>query len=292
MEFAKGIDPNLLGSATDEMLVLLVEKQNRSLKFERNTRSRSAGRRNSVPESVRRYLAGGEMSDAVLDFLIRSASSRQKSFTYFAPKGRQARSPGLRLALRNMHDAAAKLHWTAREFIYQGFLTSENQLAVSADLVLDSTLLEVKMTKDGNHHTEHLAQLFAYYLTSQAPIRKPHHRRIDELGIYYARHGVLTKQPTASLLQIPTHQLKRVAFDFLVEFAFWRDSRRLACLQSGPAESLADVSFNDTLRLVYPRPDWLASHFEAEKSSVRRGGQGTTGRIPIPVDFLLDGEGG
>jgi hypothetical protein len=290
VEFPSACDPNILGAAFDQLLLFVVERQSKSLKFEHPLLRSLPDRRCSEARNIKRYMTSGELSNGLLDYLVRSAVAHQKSYSIKHGRGKTIPFIEFQTALKSLHDIAIRLDWSAKQLLYHGFLTSLSNFAVRADLILDDTLVEVKCTKDAQHHSEHVAQLLAYYLVSQSPTRKPCEFQIDELAIYYARHGVLVKRAVASLLRFPKKHLKRVAFDFLVGFEFWREYGRLTEVSAGRMSKFSDTSFNQTLKAVYPRPDWLAARLESEAARVQKANAATrqSNRILIPDGFLVE----
>ena len=184
--------------------------------------------------------------------------------------------------------------WNGRPSIsfFTTIFSSQPLVTVAkADLILDETLFEIKTTRDARCHAEHVAQLLAYYLTSQSPVRKRDTLAINELAIYYARHGFFVKYPIFDLMRFPPRLLVKVAFDFLAEFEFWRICRTLSGLSATQTKALRDASFNETLKSVYPRPAWLLAVLELKsipspliflvrpKTRIRR--------INVPIGFLI-----
>jgi CRISPR/Cas system-associated exonuclease Cas4 (RecB family) len=232
----------------------------------------------------------GELSDGLLDYLVRSAVAHQKSYSIKHGRGKKIPFIEFQTALKALHTIAIRLDWSAKRLLYHGFLTSLSNFAVRADLIVDDTLVEVKTTKDAQHHSEHVAQLLAYYLVSQSPTRKPCEFQVEELAIYYARHGVFVKRAVAPLLRFPRKHLKRVAFNFLVGFEVWRDYGRLTDVSAERMSKFSDTSFNQTLKAVYPRPDWLAARLEMEAARVQNANAANrrSNKILIPDGFLVD----
>jgi hypothetical protein len=70
-----------------------------------------------------------------------------------------------------------------------------------ADLIIDDTLVEIKVTKDLSLKRVHLNQLIGYYVLSLIGDRdkKLISPPLKYIGIYFARHGVLWKIPISSL---------------------------------------------------------------------------------------------
>ena len=290
VEFPSVCDPNILGASFDQLLLFLVGRQSKGVEFEHPLLRVLPDRRCSEARNIKHYLTGGQLSAGLLDYLVRSAVVHQKSCSNKRGRGKAMPFIEYREALEALHELAMHLDWSAKRFLYPGHLASISNFAVRADLIVDDMLVEVKATKDAQHHSEHVAQLLAYYLVSQSPTRKPHEFQIDELAIYYARHGTLVRQAVGPLLRFPKGHLKRVAFDFLVGFEFWRDYGRSEDAAAKRMSELSDASFNQTLKTVYPRPDWLAVRLENEAAQIRKANsiRRQPHRIQIPDDFLVE----
>jgi hypothetical protein len=278
IQFPQFTDPNLLGAAVDLMLALLVERRNPQFRFDRPAVT-LPDRRTRAGKAIRAYMSGGEVSDEFLNLLIRCGARRQRSFSQLPTIRKPRPSDDLRVALRRVHDSASRFDWTVRQFLYRGFLTSSTLLSAEADLILDSTLVEVKTVKDIKHHQEHTSQLLAYYLVSQAPVVKQRDFRIDHLGIYYSRQGQFLKCPVSHLIRFPVARLKRCAFDYLVEFQFWRECPAPIGLSKSSTEHLRNLSLRQLLMEVSPSAPWIAE-------ALKRGPKSK--RITVPDSFLLD----
>lgn len=71
---------------------------------------------------------------------------------------------------------------------------SELVFGADADMVIDSTLIEIKVVKSNGLRREYLNQLLCYYILSLiGGIDGYGDSKIDSIGIYYARHGVFWK---------------------------------------------------------------------------------------------------
>jgi hypothetical protein len=69
-----------------------------------------------------------------------------------------------------------------------------------ADLIIDNTLIDIKATKNLKLDRDHLNQTLGYYILSLigGVNLKPYTRPIENIGIYYARHGELWTVPISS----------------------------------------------------------------------------------------------
>ena len=288
VELSSECNPNVLGVAFDQLLLFLLQRQSDGVEFEHPLFRVLPDRRCREARNIKHYLTSGKLSDELLDNLVQSAVAHQKS--YLPKRGRPKGISFIeyRTALKSLYDLAMRFSWSAKQFLYHGSLA--DFFAVSADFIMDDILVEVKTTKDAHRHSEHIAQLLAYYLVSQSPTRKSHEFQINELAIYYARHGECLRQPVAPLLRFPKKHLKRVAFDFLVGFQFWSDYGCLDGISTRQTREFSDASFNRMLKAVYPRPDWLTDIFEAEDSQNQKTGLTLrrSRRIQIPDDFLIE----
>jgi len=72
-------------------------------------------------------------------------------------------------------------------------------LNADADIILGNTLIDIKTVKDNTFSQSHLYQLGAYY----ALITKTKNIKIDNIGIYFSRHGQLMIYPTHEIFQSP-----------------------------------------------------------------------------------------
>jgi hypothetical protein len=291
VEFKSRLDSGVLGSAFDQFLQLLIERQNPAVDTGKNTWQRLADRRSSDARHIRAYLKEGTFSDPLLDFFVRSAHDRHKSFSLEKIRGRPASSPALRDALRSLHDIAARIEWSAKNQILRDwFLVASTAIPAKADLILDGTLFEIKTTKDFSHHAEHVAQLFAYFLVSQLPVRKHQELEIGSLAVYYARHGTIVKSSISNLILIRSDHVARAAFDFLVEFELWVHFRGAPGSTVSKTQVFRDAIFNRTLRHIHPRPAWLSTALEAHPSfpsfSLPLSARTRVSRIKVPDDFL------
>ena len=69
-----------------------------------------------------------------------------------------------------------------------------------ADLIIDNTLIDIKATKNLKLDRDHLNQTLGYYILSLigGVNLKPYARPIENIGIYFARHGELWTVPISS----------------------------------------------------------------------------------------------
>jgi hypothetical protein len=93
--------------------------------------------------------------------------------------------------------------FTAKEKCYLNPTFGTGSLLVGgadADLIIDNILIDIKVTKLLKLNREYLNQTLGYYILSLiggvngSPLCKP----IEYIGIYFARHGVLWKEPISS----------------------------------------------------------------------------------------------
>lgn len=66
-----------------------------------------------------------------------------------------------------------------------------------ADVILDDTLIDIKVTKHLKLERDYLNQIFGYYILALIGgiNLKPERKQIKNIGIYFARHGLLWKMP-------------------------------------------------------------------------------------------------
>jgi len=94
-------------------------------------------------------------------------------------------------------------HFTAKEKCYFNPTFGEGSMLVGgadADLIIDNTLIDIKATKHLKLDREHLNQVLGYYILSLigGVNDNPNDRPIEDIGLYFARHG--------ELWTIPLHQ--------------------------------------------------------------------------------------
>lgn len=70
-----------------------------------------------------------------------------------------------------------------------------------ADIILDDTLIEIKVTKELSLDRKHLNQLIGYYILAQIGSinNKVDGKLIKRVGIYFARHGALWTIPVLAI---------------------------------------------------------------------------------------------
>ena len=91
-------------------------------------------------------------------------------------------------------------NFTAKEKCYFNPTFGEGSMLVGgadADLIIDNTLIDIKATKHLKLERDHLNQVLGYYVLSLigGVNNKPKDRPIENLGIYFARHGELWTIP-------------------------------------------------------------------------------------------------
>jgi hypothetical protein len=223
--------------------------------------------------------------------LISLGNERQKVFKATGSRSKRVVRDGLKVELRLIHALASNLRWDIANYFYRGWLTDGRIFTAEADLLLDTVLIEVKTTEDDRRHAEHESQLFAYFLLSQAPARKLGPFAVDELGIYYARHGVLIKRQVSELARFPLNRVARVAFDFWVEFSRWRTRKSRGINQKPDAKFVNNHAMLDVAGELCPRPDWAAKALSNPYKEIksRNGSYVTPRQIMLPDNFLLEG---
>lgn len=177
------------------------------------------------------------------------------------------------------------LKWNIKDSFYQGWLTDGRVVTAQADLIIDTSLLEVKTVEDARKHDEHLSQLFCYFLLSQAPMRKLGAFKIDELGIYYARHGVLVKQSIPALVQFPLSRVTKIAFDFAVKFSQWRTRKELQREDS-------NYALWEVVKELNPKPAWVTKIVEKHSKNIQENFHSRKlpqiPKVNLPKNFLLE----
>lgn len=284
-DFAKDI----LGRAFEYLLKLLIERQNPDFEFETSFKRRFRDARTKEARQVKQYMESGEPTDDLLECLISLGKECQKAFKVSGTRSKRIVRDGLKAELRRIHSLALSQQWNIKRFFYQSWLTDGRVFTAQADLVLDSSLIELKTTEDARRHTEHASQLFAYYMLSQAPARNSGPFTIDELGIYYARHGVLIKRRIAELVRFPLNRACRVAFDFWMEFSRWRTRRLRGLDQKTDAKLINNYAMLDIVDELCPRPDWAAKALSNRYKKIKSGSgcYFTPRQIAVPKNFLL-----
>jgi hypothetical protein len=130
VEFPPSCNPNILGAAFDQLLLFLVVRQSKSLKFEHPLLRSLRDRRCSEAQNIKRYLTSGILTDGLLDYLVRSAAAHQKSYSNKRGRGKMIPFVEFRSALKALHDIASRLDWSAKRLQHHGFLTSLSNFAV------------------------------------------------------------------------------------------------------------------------------------------------------------------
>jgi hypothetical protein len=279
-------DKNVLGRAVEYLLQLLIERQNQNFEFGFPLKRHFGDSRTKEAKEIKSYFASGELTDRLLDCLISLGRKRQKAFQTARSKSKSDTKDGLKIELRRIHQLASVLKWNLRDSFYQGWLTDGRVVAAQADMIIDTSLLEVKTVEDARKHDEHLSQLFCYFLLSQAPMRKLGAFKIDELGIYYARHGVLVKQSVPALVRFPLRRAARVAFDFAVQFSQWRTRRMLQREDN-------NYAIWEVVQELNPRPAWVTKMVEKHSKIVQENFHSKkfmhiqTPKVNLTKNFLL-----
>ena len=279
-------DKNILGRAVEYLLQLLIERQNQNFEFGFPLKRHFGDSRTKEAKEIKKYFASGELTDRLLGCLISLGKKRQKAFQRVPSKSKRDDKDGLKAELRRIHQLGSVLKWNVKDSFYQGWLTDGRVVTAQADLIIDTSLLEVKTVEDARKHDEHLSQLFCYFLLSQAPMRKSGAFKIDELGIYYARHGVLVKQSIPALVQFPLSRVTKIAFDFAVKFSQWRTRKELQ-------QEDNNYAMWQIVQELYPRPAWVAKIVERHRKKMQENFFSRKPmRIPkviLPKNFLLGG---
>jgi len=285
-DFAKDV----LGRAFEYLLQLLIERQNPEFEFEFPFSRRFRDARTKEARDVKRYMESGEPTDDLLDCLISLGNERQKVFKASGSRSKRVVRDGLKTELRRIHALASNFRWDIANYFYRGWLTDGRIFTAEADLLLDTALIEVKAAEDARRHAEHESQIFAYFLLSQAPAHKSGPFAVDELGIYYARHGVLIRQRVTELVRFPLNRVTRVAFDFWVEFSRWRTRKSRGEDQKSDANLLNNYAMLDVVGELWPRPEWAAKALSNPYKEIksRSGSYVTPRQILLPHDFLLE----
>jgi hypothetical protein len=202
----ENIPANLLGATFDYLLLLLIERCNPNFTFQSSFSENFKDGRSRLGKALKEYFKTGTLSDLLVDELLSYGEAHQKSFQKPLRRNKFIISDSLRSELRRMHLLAAKIDWDIKKSFQQGWLRSGHLMNARPDLVLDNKLFEVKSVKDAKHHDEYLSQLFSYYIISQSS-REQHLMSLDEVGLYYARHGVLTKSKISEAIRFPLAHL-------------------------------------------------------------------------------------
>jgi len=284
----KNINKAVLGRGFEIVLQLEIERQNPNFAFQTPIRHQFTNFRAKRIREYNQYRQSGQITDAFLEYIISIASKRQQSFLLFDSGTKPTVASALKTELRRIHELAAKLNWLISNSFFSGSLAG-GFVAAEADLILDSTLIEIKTTEDAARHNEHLSQLFGYYLISQAPIRSSKVIVVEELGIYYARHGHMIKQRVTNFAKFPQHKLKRAAFDFMLAFSNW-SARKLGEANHDTNESrLKRQALVAVLQQMPAEYEWARKTLLEHYNEVRnmRTKTGSLRDISVPKDFLL-----
>ena len=280
----KEVNKAVLGRALELALQLVIQRQNRNFDFEISFERGKPDFRTKKGRESKYYLDSGELTGTLLSRVIDLANKQQKSFLVERSRSKFRATDALKEELQRVHDVASKLDWSIKKLFFQGRISS-GFVAANADLILDRCLIETKTTQDAKRHSEHLSQLFTYYLLSQAPVRRSRSFEIDQVGIYYARHGVLIKESVSNLATFPMERIKRVAFDFMLEFSRWK-RRKIGNADEDLTERSAII---EALREVDPPPEWartaLANPYKEVRT--RQSSYVTPRKIQLPSNFLL-----
>jgi hypothetical protein len=284
----ENIPPNLLGATFDYLLLLLIERRNPHFDFVNSFSKKFKDGRSKLGRALNDYVKTEILNDVLIDELISYGEAHQKSFQKTHRRSKLVISDSLRSELKTMHQLAIKFDWNIQKSFHQGWLKGGHFMTAIPDLILDGELLEVKSVKDAKRHDEYLSQLFSYFILT--PSSRPQQSTcIDEMGIYYARHGMLTKNKISQIVNFPLAHLKRVAFDFEVEFQYWRDGVHPLQLDPQiPAKEIEPrrwMAFNEALAGVYPKPDWLEKALENRFKRTKHGV--TPQQIKIAANFLI-----
>lgn len=218
VELFKGCDAAVVGTAFDILLPLLICRQNK-LKID--------------PEAQRLYWLSTkelrtfnksiELPETFLNLAIKRAFESHRSFSWATKSPRSRSNQSLREALRLLSKLAGSIKWETVNVSRASLGTF-----ASLDLLLDRTAVEVKTVKDAGHHSEHTAQLISYHLLSRLPSVKKEGVVIDSIGVYYARHGVLTTTSIDDLRRSEKEDLDAVAAKLYESFIRWAVNKRYA----------------------------------------------------------------
>ncbi len=212
LTFPGGVNVNIVGTAFDALLPLLVFRKNK-----KRIDSKIPAFHWISSKERRDFIKTGDLRDTLLDGAIKFATASHKSFTLNSAVQRPRPNQDIRQSLRLLFEKADSLVWTATRISNRAALS---QFGI-VDLLLDTTAIEVKTVKDAAHHFEHSAQLLAYFLLSQLPVVKERGVIIEKLGIYYARHGILVTIPVSELCRSEEQNMNSLSAEFLESFIRW-----------------------------------------------------------------------
>ena len=83
---------------------------------------------------------------------------------------------------------------------------------IDADLIIDDTLIDIKTTKNLKFERDHYDQLIGYYILNKiGGINGVNNHKIQNIAIYFSRHGVLHSFPISPIEKNPK-------FDSMVEW--------------------------------------------------------------------------
>jgi hypothetical protein len=278
------ISATVLGRAFEIVLRLLIERLNSEFNFPVSLKERELVSRSKHRCLLDDFRRTGELTDDLANHVLRLANLQQKSFktsrinTKFQPGDEEV------IELRRMYELALRHGWQIQCSFHSGKVAG-GFVAAEVDLLMDGRLIEIKSVENDAKHDEHLSQLFSYFLLTQAPIRSFGSFDVEELGIYYARHGVLVTRPVATLLRFLPQSMKRVAFDFILKFSCWKHMKGCDASDAAECDFAERLALIETLREVRPTPTWAR---EALKNSFVRSQSGhqSPQRIILPNDFL------
>ena len=86
-----------------------------------------------------------------------------------------------------------------------------------ADMIIDGTLIDIKTTKNLKFERGHYNQLIGYYILNKISNVNETNRKIDKIGIYFSRYGILQTIPTSQIDETPE-------FDYFVKW-FEKEAR-------------------------------------------------------------------
>ncbi|MDX1951064.1 MAG: hypothetical protein SFY81_02705 [Verrucomicrobiota bacterium] len=194
------MDVQVIGTSFDNLFPLLIHRRNQIFPVRSNLIFEWLS-----PKQLRDSCKADSLTDVVLNQTIKHAIEKQRSFAYSPTTARPRPSDNLRRVLRLLCEHAEALPWQASETLFRGSFAS----CVDLDLLIDRTIIEVKTVKDAGHHSEHAAQLFAYYLISGLSVKREKKLIIEKVAIYYGRHGVLAAAPVSALMRFPARHFQQ-----------------------------------------------------------------------------------
>ena len=72
-----------------------------------------------------------------------------------------------------------------------------------ADMIIDDILIDIKTTKNLKFERDHYNQLIGYYILSKIGRVDGMNEKIEKMGIYFSRHGILQIIPTSQIDENP-----------------------------------------------------------------------------------------